>query len=218
MQKWNKKLWNIPNTAQKVVEHIALNGQIASYQIGKDLHLSQSTANKAVHDLLDKGFINRQLDESYTRPSGKYLLTLNLDGFCHIVVSENDVELDDLCNKNSKMIPLVTDKWHLFKDEKVKDIAVERLIEASLSHKFNRKCPLPSPAEYGYDNSNEMIFTHVFYYPIKIGEKENIILWLNTCKKDDKLKNLLSNMMNGIIEVYYKSIDIIKEFKLIIET
>jgi len=218
MQKWNKKIWNTPKTAQKVIEYIALNQPIISYQIGKDLDLSQSTANKAVHDLLDRGLIDSRRDESYVRPSGKNFLTLNLNGFCHIVGSSYKVELDDLCNKNSKLIPFVTDKWNLFHEEKVKDIAVKRLIDASLSYKFNSKYPIPSPKEYGYENTDEMIFTHAFYYPIRIGKTEEVKLWLNTCKKDDELKELLFKMINGIIDGYYQSIDLIKKYRTLITT
>lgn len=210
-----KKIWNIPPTAHEVIQDIALRPGHTPYAISQRLNKTTSTIYKAIKDLEKNSLVMGAIDEKWTRGQDRKEFAINLNGFCYCIANTS-LKVAEICRANPSLIPLITDKWQLFNQEDIADIAIKKLIAASLSHSFNRKIPLPKPSEYGYSDTDEHHFAHVFFHPFYFDyqnerlSKEEIDLWVRTCSKDDEIKTFINNMLVKTVDHYHKSLALVE--------
>lgn len=208
---------SIKLSEQEILRHISLYGPKTGYQLGKETKYSQKTSYKGVKNLMDKGLLSVSIVGKTRAGMDKKEYSLTVLGLIHALTIIRPEEWQPIMKTWSDLIPFVTDKWDIFVNAGVEDLAMRRLKTATreifvwkLINIFTAATDLICFAE---------IFSARFYHS-KIGtySSEDRLRWAEVCRNNPEIheyftKSVKMNILSHAAEIVEaeKILDILED-------
>jgi hypothetical protein len=208
----------ITGSEAKVLRYLALNGPDIGYNMGKEVDISLKTAYTAPKILVDRELVSVSVVGKTRSGQDMKEYSLTVLGLATALlypqVNEN---LRDVIRSWNHLLPLVLEKWHVFVDAGVKDLAKHRLMNAAVVLVRASQSPeWEYPWETPIDPAE--VFKSNFYYsdPLFFDHVEKL-KWAEVCAKDPEIRDYLIKRLTTIIKSYKNKTREVEDMKQMLQ-